>query len=119
MPEILEGKWEERPWGRFKVLFEETGVKVKIIEVNTGCRLSYQSHVNRDENWIVFQGEGAVLIDDKEIPLKAGDTARIARSEKHRAVNTGNVVFRFIEVQIGEYLGEDDIERFEDDYGRI
>lgn len=107
-----------RPWGRYDVLAEGAGFKVKRITIKPGQRLSYQRHRQRAEFWTFVAGQSLVTLDGTAYPKAAGETAQIAVGAKHRIENTGPKPLVFIEVQLGEYLGEDDIERFEDDYGR-
>lgn len=111
-------EYREPPWGKWEVLLSETGYKVKRITVNPGHRLSYQKHLKRREHWIGVSGEGLIIVDGKEIRLVAGKAVDIPAEAAHRAINNGNVPFIFIEVQLGGYLGEDDIVRLEDSYGR-
>ena len=110
--------YDERPWGSFTVLDEGDGYKVKRIEVLPGKRLSYQKHLQRAEHWYIVQGTAKVTLDDVEIIKKTDEVVDIPIGTKHRVENPGKELVIFIEVQRGEYLGEDDIERFEDDFGR-
>ncbi len=107
-----------RPWGSFKVLEESDGFKVKKITVLPGKRLSLQMHNYRDEHWIVVKGRAYVTNGDKEFVLNENETTFIPKKTKHRLANRGNEILEVIETQFGKYLGEDDIVRFEDDYGR-
>ena len=107
-----------RPWGRYKVLEGGEHWKVKRIVVKPGQRLSYQKHLKRKEHWLVVQGEGVVVLDGKEIRLKAGEAINIPRGSAHRISNPKDIPLVFIEIQQGDYFGEDDIIRLEDDYGR-
>ncbi len=107
------------PWGRWEVLLDEPTYKVKRITVLPGKRLSYQKHFRRNEHWMVVEGKGMVTIDGKEIHIEKEDTVDIAREAAHRITNVGDVDLTFIEIQQGEYFGEDDIMRLEDDYGRV
>lgn len=107
------------PWGRWIVLDEAKNYKVKRIEVYPGKRLSYQRHLKRREHWRIVQGEGTVTLDGREIPVREWDGVEIPMEAAHRIENTGVHDLIFIEVQRGEYLGEDDIVRLEDDYGRV
>lgn len=109
---------EERPWGRFKNLLDADYCKVKLIEVDPGKRLSYQSHDRRAESWTVVAGEALVVLNDREHRLRAGAHIEIPLGAKHRLANEGTAVLKIIEVQTGNYFGEDDIKRFEDDWGR-
>ena len=108
-----------RPWGGYIVTLETKRVKNKEISVKPGHRLSYQYHTKRDENWVIIQGIAKVTIDGKIEYLKAGNQTTIKRLQKHRVENVGKELLIFIEVQTGEYFGEDDIVRIEDDYDRI
>ena len=109
---------EHRPWGYFIVLADEPDHKVKRVVVHPGKRLSLQRHRLRSEHWYVIAGEGAVTLDGASILLRPGDSLNIPRGAVHRIENAGMVDFSIVEVQTGEYFGEDDIERIEDDYGR-
>ena len=109
---------DRRPWGSFTVLDEGTGYKVKRIEVLPAKRLSYQRHARRDEHWMVVAGTGKVTLDGREIILRVGETADIPIGSAHRIENPGDQTLVFIEIQRGDYLGEDDITRLEDDFGR-
>src|SRR6476619_4069076 len=111
-------KFDRRPWGTFTVLDEGVGFKVKRIEVLPGKRLSYQKHAQRAEHWVVVQGTAKVTLDDKEINVPAGQAIDIAVGSAHRVENADSELLVFIEVQRGGYLGEDDIVRLQDDFGR-
>jgi mannose-6-phosphate isomerase len=111
-------KYDERPWGSFTVLDEGEGFKVKRIEVLAGKRLSYQKHARRAEHWFVISGTAKVTLDGAEIIKNAGEAIDIPLGTAHRVENPGEELMVFIEVQRGDYLGEDDIVRFEDDFGR-
>ncbi|MGH9930744.1 MAG: phosphomannose isomerase type II C-terminal cupin domain [Pyrinomonadaceae bacterium] len=110
--------FDQRPWGTFTVLDEADGFKVKRIEVLPGKRLSYQKHAQRAEHWVVVQGTAKVTLDDRDIILEAGQAIDIRVGAAHRMENTGKETLVFIEVQRGGYLGEDDIVRLQDDFGR-
>lgn len=110
---------DHRPWGSFTVLDEGNGFKVKRIEVLPGKRLSYQKHAHRAEHWMVVQGNALVTLDGQEFPLSPGGTIDIPRGSAHRIKNQGMGMLVFVEIQRGNYLGEDDIARLEDDYGRV
>jgi mannose-6-phosphate isomerase-like protein (cupin superfamily) len=110
---------DHRPWGNYEVLKDEPFCKVKKITVNPCKRLSLQRHQRRSEHWFVVQGTATVARDNEVLQVAAGQAVDIPRGAKHRVANTGsadNLIF--IEIQTGDYFGEDDIERFEDDYGR-
>ena len=111
-------KFDRRPWGTFTVLDEGDNFKVKRIEVLPGKRLSYQKHAQRAEHWFVVQGTARVTLDDQEITVSAGEAIDIAVGSAHRVENPGEELLVFIEVQRGSYLGEDDIVRLQDDFGR-
>ncbi|HEY2382950.1 MAG TPA: phosphomannose isomerase type II C-terminal cupin domain [Terriglobia bacterium] len=110
---------DQRPWGAFTVLDETPGYKVKRIEVFPEKRLSYQRHERRSEHWMIVSGTAKVTLDGREIILKSGETVDIPAKSAHRIENVGAVTMVFIEIQTGTYFGEDDIERLQDDYGRV
>ncbi len=108
-----------RPWGTYAVLHEGEGShKVKFIEVSPGQRLSLQSHALRSEHWFVVSGEGVVTLDDDLVPVGPGTAVDIPAGTRHRVECTGGTALRFVEVQHGVSFDEDDIVRYEDDYGR-
>jgi len=109
---------EIRPWGRYYILSTHDNYKVKKIEVKIGQRLSYQFHNKRSEVWTIVEGTALVTLDDKKIKLKKGESVQIPLKSKHRVENIGDKILTFIEVQTGDYFGEDDIVRLEDDYNR-
>ena len=108
-----------RPWGEYTSIEEGEGWKVKIIEVKTGSSLSLQMHNHRAEHWVVVSGTAEVEIDDKRFLLYENQSTFIPLGSKHRLSNAGEVPLILIEVQSGDYLGEDDIIRFQDFYGRV
>ena len=110
---------DHRPWGYYQVLADETDHKVKRIVVYPGHRLSLQRHKHRAEHWYFLQGRAVVRKGDEEIPLQAGGSVDIPQNTWHRIGNPGEDNTVFIEVQRGDYFGDDDIERSEDDYGRL
>ena len=110
--------YDKRPWGSFTVLDEGAAYKVKRIEVLPGQRLSYQKHSQRAEHWFVVEGTAKVTRDGEEILVQAGEAIDIPIGAAHRVENPGPTDLVFIEVQRGNYLGEDDIVRLQDDYGR-
>ncbi|MFN2516153.1 MAG: phosphomannose isomerase type II C-terminal cupin domain [Pyrinomonadaceae bacterium] len=112
-------RFDQRPWGTFTVLDEGEGFKVKRIEVFPGKRLSYQKHSQRAEHWVVIKGTAKVTLDDREITVDTGQAIDIAIGSAHRVENAGREPLVFIEVQRGAYLGEDDIVRLQDDFGRV
>lgn len=109
---------EERPWGNYENLLDESFCKVKKIVVFPGQAPSYQYHFKRSETWIIVQGSGLLILDDKETKVSKGQTIQVPVKMKHRIRNTGTENLVFIEVQQGSYFGEDDIVRLSDDYGR-
>ena len=111
-------EFDRRPWGTYTVLEEGTTFKVKRIEVLPGKRLSYQKHSQRAEHWVVVEGTAKVTLDGKEITVRTGEAIDIPIGAAHRVENPGETDLIFIEVQRGTYLGEDDIQRLHDDYGR-
>jgi mannose-6-phosphate isomerase len=108
-----------RPWGFFEVLSDEPDHKVKRITVFPGKRLSLQRHKKRSEHWHIVKGIALMTLDDREFEMQAGQSVDIPCRSLHRIANTGTEDVVFIEVQRGEYFGEDDIERVEDDFGRV
>ncbi|MFZ2388825.1 MAG: mannose-1-phosphate guanylyltransferase/mannose-6-phosphate isomerase [Polaromonas sp.] len=108
-----------RPWGTYTVLEEGRNFKIKRIEVKPGASLSLQMHYHRSEHWVVVSGTAKVVNGDHEIILKPNESTYIPAGHKHRLQNPGVVDVVMIEVQSGEYLGEDDIVRFSDNYGRV
>jgi len=109
---------DHRPWGCYEVLADAADHKVKRITVHPGRRLSLQRHRRRSEHWYVVRGEALATVAGKEIPLAPGQAADIPAGAEHRMANRGRDNVVFIEVQTGEYFGEDDIERIADDFGR-
>jgi mannose-6-phosphate isomerase len=109
---------ELRPWGSFTVLEEGRGYKIKRIEVKPGHRLSLQMHHHRSEHWIVVSGTAKVVCGDNEILLSNNQSTYVPQCTTHRLENPGVIPLVLIEVQNGEYLGEDDIIRYQDDYAR-
>ena len=108
-----------KPWGFYKTTVLNDYHQAKVISVKPGCRLSLQSHNHREEHWIIVNGVGEVQIDDSVLPVYRGSSVFIPRGARHRVVNTDKrEALVMAEVQIGDYLGEDDITRYEDDYGR-
>jgi mannose-6-phosphate isomerase len=112
--------FDRRPWGSFTVLGEGAGFKVKRIEVLPGKRLSYQKHRQRAEHWFVVAGTARVTLNDEIVFVETASAIDIKIGDAHRVENPSeNETLVFIEVQRGDYLGEDDITRLEDDFGRI
>ena len=108
----------ERPWGKYIVLLNSEDHKVKEITVNPGARLSLQRHQKREEHWFIQKGKAKVTLSGKESILNTGQCINIPRAHTHRIENIGKTDLVFIEIQTGDYFGEDDIERLEDDYER-
>jgi glycosyltransferase involved in cell wall biosynthesis/quercetin dioxygenase-like cupin family protein len=119
--QIVEERTTEdrRPWGHYEILSDLPDHKVKRIVVYPGKRLSLQSHHHRRENWTIVQGRPVVTRGDDQIRLHPGDSVEISKEAKHRIFNPGSSDVVFVEVQTGDYFGEDDIHRFEDDFGRV
>jgi mannose-6-phosphate isomerase len=109
---------DERPWGRYEVLEESAGFKVKRLEVKPGQRLSLQRHAHRSEHWVVVSGVADVVCGDRELQLQKGSHIHLPAETNHRLGNSSPDPLVLIEVQLGDYLGEDDIVRLEDDYKR-
>jgi mannose-6-phosphate isomerase len=110
---------EHRPWGFYRVLEDEPGHKVKRIVMIPGMRLSLQRHRRRAEHWFVLEGGALVTRETREFRLGPGESVDIPRGVVHRVASVGAEPLVFIEVQRGDYFGEDDIERLEDDFGRV
>ena len=111
--------FDERPWGNFTVLDEGEGFKVKRIEVLPGKRLSYQQHSRRAEHWFVVRGTANVTLNGVEIVVNTGNAVDIGIGVAHRVENRSDANrLVFIETQTGDYFGEDDIVRLDDDFGR-
>ena len=108
----------QRPWGQYMKLYQESGVWVKRVEVDPGHRLSLQKHNRRSEKWIGVKGAGIAKIDGKDHILSPGVIIDVPKEAVHRIENRSEEKLIFIEVACGEYLGEDDITRLEDDYSR-
>ena len=117
-PEHLEHRTVYRHWGSYTVLEESEGYKVKRITVTPGKRLSLQLHHQRSEHWVVIKGWARVTRGDEEYELQAGESTGIPSETPHRLANPGTTPLEIIEIQNGPYLGEDDIVRFHDDFGR-
>jgi len=109
---------DHRPWGCFTILADEHDHKVKRIVVHPGHRLSLQRHKFRCEHWLVISGTAGVTLNDTFLNLGPGKSIEIDREDIHRVQNDGTEDVVFIEIQLGDYFGEDDIERLDDDYGR-
>lgn len=116
--QILEERENYRPWGHYENLLEWDDHKIKELVVNPGERLSLQKHQRRTEHWTVVSGEALVTVGENEILLKLGQSVDIPRGSVHRIMNPGYIPLVIVEVQMGDYFGEDDIIRLEDDYDR-
>lgn len=118
LPQVEEHVTSYRPWGSFTLLERGLRYKIKRITVNPGASLSLQMHHHRSEHWIVVKGTAKVTIGDKEIFVHENESVYVPKSTLHRLENPGKIVLEIIEVQVGEYVEEDDIKRFKDAYGR-
>lgn len=114
----LNDRRDTRPWGHFEILDDAPAYKVKRIEVLPGARLSLQLHHLRTEHWFVVVGRGLATCAGEEFPLGPGESIDIPQGAAHRMANPGSETLVFVEVQRGDYFGEDDIERLQDDFGR-
>ncbi|PIQ42486.1 MAG: mannose-6-phosphate isomerase [Gammaproteobacteria bacterium CG11_big_fil_rev_8_21_14_0_20_46_22] len=112
------GKLYERPWGSYQTLALHSGFQVKILTINPGGRLSLQKHFKRSEHWIVVKGMPTLTINDTKKTYQVNEAVYIPIEALHRIENLSDTACQLVEVQIGDYLGEDDIERVEDVYGR-
>ena len=110
---------EKRPWGTFENLLDTEYCKVKQIIIKPGQAPSYQYHFKRSEVWVVVQGEGELKLDDMITQVTKGQIIHVPLKAKHQIKNNSDKDLIFIEVQLGDYFGEDDIVRLEDNYGRI
>lgn len=115
----------QRPWGWYETVTEAVGHKVKRIHVHAGQRLSLQKHAQRAEHWVVVRGQARITLGNpdgetwREFDLELGQHCDIALGQVHRLASVGNAPVEIIEVQFGGYLGEDDITRLHDDFGRV
>lgn len=109
---------QETPWGKWEVLVDSDYCKVKRIIVNKNKRLSYQTHKHREETWMIVKGTATVILNDVKKILNPGDSVFINKKDAHRIGNFGKEDLVFIEIQRGDYFGEDDITRIQDDFGR-
>ncbi|HON44507.1 MAG TPA: phosphomannose isomerase type II C-terminal cupin domain [Planctomycetota bacterium] len=107
-----------RPWGYYEILVKEQTYQVKKITVYPQQRISYQRHAHRTEHWYIISGQAIVVLNGSSVEIKQGNSIDIPIQAWHRIHNTTIYPLIFIEIQTGDYLGEDDIERLEDDYGR-
>ena len=109
----------QRPWGSYSTLKKEDSYQVKRLTVAPGHKLSLQYHHKRSEHWVVTHGKAIVQIGDEEFETNTGEYRYIPVGEKHRLMNVGEEELVLIEIQVGDYFGEDDIVRIDDIYGRI
>jgi mannose-6-phosphate isomerase len=109
---------EQRPWGSWHVIDVADGYKIKRIHVNPGSRLSLQSHEHRSEHWVVIQGVATCEVDEALTTVQHGESIDVPQGAHHRLGNLGDEELVIVEVQLGAYTGEDDICRYEDDFGR-
>lgn len=116
--ELMEAQESARPWGTYEILHKGHGVKIKHIIVEPGKKISLQFHQQRSEHWIVTSGTAHVTIGETVITLHEGQSVFIPQKQTHRLENRGTIPLKIIEVQQGHYLGEDDITRIDDEYGR-
>ena len=108
----------ERPWGWYDIIDQGSSYKVKCIEVKPGLSLSLQRHMHRSEHWVVVEGTALVEVGDEKEFVNVNQASYVPIGSKHRLSNPGKIPLKIIEVQNGSYLEEDDIERFDDDFGR-
>ncbi|MBL7713833.1 MAG: mannose-1-phosphate guanylyltransferase/mannose-6-phosphate isomerase [Bdellovibrionales bacterium] len=118
LPEATQHEFEYRPWGYFEILRDTDLFKSKVIRVDPGQQLSYQSHAKRAEHWVVVRGNPEVVLNDEVLKPKPGEHIYIPLGAKHRMRNPTKEMVEFVEVQVGSYFGEDDIVRYQDDYKR-
>ncbi len=107
-----------RPWGHYLVVYRGNGYQVKVLSVNPGQQLSLQLHARRREHWVVLTGHAIARVGDITSELDPGQEITIPIGTKHRLKNSRQMMLEVVETQFGDYLGEDDIERFDDQYGR-
>lgn len=115
----MDARGPVRPWGRYDILKTGADFKVKLITVKPKKRLSLQRHRHRSEQWTIVEGTAVVTVNGHQARKRTGDVVRISQGTTHRIANAGTKPLRFIEIQHGAYLGEDDIQRLEDDFGRV
>lgn len=107
-----------RPWGSYECLLTEPCFQVKRLIINPGAKISLQLHYHRNEHWVIVAGYAGVILDDKHMHLKTGEHVYIPKETKHRLSNMTATPLIIIETQIGDYISEEDIVRFEDMYER-
>ena len=106
-----------RPWGNYEVVKTDEGYQVKVLNIYAGKRISLQTHKHRSETWYVVSGKGTEQVRGANLPLFAGVVVQVPKKAEHRITAKTNL--KIVEIQVGAYLGEDDIVRLDDDYGRI
>ncbi len=111
--------FEERPWGNYTVLYTDETCQVKKLVLNPGKRISLQSHEFRAEHWFIVSGQGTAELDYKELKVGPGDSIDVPIGTKHRIASNSSDPLVFVEVQTGTSFAEEDIVRYEDDFGRI
>ena len=116
--EVQESARCQRPWGSYETVSMGNGFRVKRIVVDPGAQLSLQLHHHRSEHWVIVRGTALVRVNSKAELRRENEAVFVPVGAKHRVANVGNTPLELIEVQVGSYLGEDDIVRFEDSYGR-
>ena len=114
----MEQYTEQRPWGSFTILEDKDNFKTKRLDVLPGKRLSLQSHKRRSEHWIVVMGSAKITIGDEIKNYSKAEHVFVPKEYKHRIENIGKILLTIVEVQLGDYFGEDDIIRYEDDFDR-
>jgi mannose-6-phosphate isomerase-like protein (cupin superfamily) len=112
-------EWSEKPWGKYAVIHNGNGYQVKILRIDPQGQLSLQRHVRRSEHWVVLAGHVLAQVNYVCTELTVGDQISVPLGALHRLENHNSVPAEIVESQFGDYLGEDDIERLEDRYGRI
>ncbi len=110
---------ETRPWGNYHIIAKGKGYQIKEININPGKKQSLQRHKNRSEYWQIISGKGMVYLEDSKCILEKTDNIFIPQGDLHRLENIGDEILTLIEIQIGEKISEEDIERLEDDFGRV
>jgi mannose-6-phosphate isomerase-like protein (cupin superfamily) len=111
--------FQERPWGNYKVIHTDETSQVKKLVVNPGKRISLQIHNFRAEHWFIVSGQGIAELDGKEVEVTPGDSVDVPIGSKHRIANGAAEPLIFIEIQTGSSFSEDDIIRYDDDFGRV
>lgn len=119
LPEATSHPFETRPWGRFEILADEKEFKAKKIVIDPGGQISYQSHNQRAEHWVIVSGQAELTLNEQKTAMGPGQSVNIPVGAKHRIRNAGSQPLIFVEVQTGQYFGEDDIIRYLDDYNRV